>query len=201
MYSPEGRSARLTLISVLLGAMLGTLVAVLPPTPFDFATTIFTPQRLVIDLQVLFVLLQVFDSWLELTWNGLLRISPFDFYSNFQLFVTTVLVLGSILSIRDFRAWVAWNVAAQVAYMANLLTIRFIRGFPFPLWRYAYITGTILATVYVVCDLYGLLPSGVTLPIPLSLWASVSIGLVVVNLALFTVYLHAYAARFPRPAR
>lgn len=201
MHSSEGRTARLTLISVLLGAMLGALIAVLPPNPTIFVTTVLTPDHLLIDLQIVALLLTVFDIWIEFTWNGILGISPFDFLNNFQLFLTSVVMLGWILSLRDFRAWVVWGAAGAAMGMVNALTIRFVRRVPLPWWRTALYIGVTLAAAYVGSNLYGLLPAWAALSIPPELWVSVVIASVVVNLALFTAFLHAYAARFARPAR
>jgi hypothetical protein len=201
MYGPEGRTARLTLISVLLGAMLGALVAVLPPTPTIFVTTVLTPDHLLLDLQVVAVLLTMFDVWIESTWNGMLGISPFDFLNNFQFFLTAVAMLGWILSLRDFRAWVVWGAGVAAMALVNALIIHIIRRGPVPWWRLALFIGLALAAVYVGSNLYGLLPAWAAPPIPSLLWAGVVIAVVVVNLVLFTVYLHAYAARFARLAR
>jgi hypothetical protein len=201
MRGPEGRTARLTLISVLLGAMLGAIVAVLPPTPTIFVTTVLTPDHLLLDLQVLAVLLTVFDLWIEFTWNGILGISLFDFLNNFQLYLTAVAMLGWILSLRDFRAWVVWGAGVAAMGLVNALTIQIVRRVPIPWWRLALFIGLTLAAAYVGSNLYGLLPAWAAPPIPPLLWAGVVIAVVVVNLVLFMVYLHAYAARFARQAQ
>jgi hypothetical protein len=201
MHGPEGRTSRLTLISVLLGAMVGALIAVLPPNPTVFVTTVLSPDHLLIDLQVLAVLLTVFDVWIESTWNGILGISPFDFLNNFQLYLTAVTMFGWILSLSDFRAWVVWGAGVAAMGLFNVLSFQIVRRVPIPWWRLALFIGLTLAAAYVGSNLYGLLPGWVAPPIPPLLWVGVVIAVVVVNLVMFTVYLHAYAARFARLAQ
>jgi hypothetical protein len=167
MQGPEGRTARLPLISVLLGAMVGAVVAVLPPTPAVFVSTVLTPDHLLIDLQVLAVLLTVFDMWIESSWAGILGISPFDFLNNFQLYLTALAMFGWILSLSsDFRVWVVWGGAVAAMALVNALTYPIVRRVPFPWWRLAQFAGLTLAAAFVGSNLYGLLPGWAAPPDP-----------------------------------
>jgi hypothetical protein len=127
MRSPEGRTARLTVISVLLGAMIGTIIATLPPSPVAFATTVLTGDHLLIDLQVLAVLFVVLDFWIEFSWSVILNLAPFDFFGNFLLFVTAMVIFAWILSLSDFRAWVIWGGGIVGMAFVNGSINRFIR--------------------------------------------------------------------------
>jgi hypothetical protein len=201
MRGSEGRTARLTFISVLLGAMVGAIVAALPPTPSTFATTVLAADHLLVDLQVLVMLLIVFNIWIAFSWSVILGLTPFDFLGNLQLFLTAVAVLGWALSVSDYRAWLGWYVAVAASGCANLATSRFIRGVRIPWWRVALYAAILLAAAYVACDAYGVFPASAVSPVPPLLWVAVVLAEVVVDLGGFTVFLHAHGARLARPSR
>jgi hypothetical protein len=199
MRGPEGRNARLTVISVLLGAMLAAIVAALPPTPDVFVRTILTPGHLLVDLQVLALLLVVFDVWTQFSWSVLLGRVPFDFLGNLLTFVTAVIVIGWALSVADFRAWVAWS--AVVTASALLASLRFVRRVRFAWWRVTLFATVLLATLYVACAAYGVLPAGATVSVPPLLWGAVLVAEWVVDLGLFSLFLDASGARPTPPSR
>jgi len=199
MRGPEGRTARLTVISVLLGAMLAAIVAALPPTPEVFVRTILTPGHLLVDLQVLALLLVVFDVWTQFSWSVILGLVPFDFLGNLLTFVTAVVVIGWVLSVADFRAWVAWS--AVVTACALTASLRFVRRVRFARWRLALFATILLATLYVACNAYGVLPAWATVSVPPLLWVSVLVAEWVVDLGLFSLFLDTSGARSIRPSR
>jgi hypothetical protein len=199
MRGPEGRTARLTVISVLLGAMLAAIVMALPPTPDVFVRTILTPDHLLVDLQVLALLLVVFDVWIQFSWGVILGLVPFDFLGNLLTFVTSVTVIGWALSVADFRAWVAWS--AVVTANALLASLRFVRRVRFTWWRLALFATILLAASYVACDAYGVLPAWATVSVPPLLGVAVVVAEWVVDLEFFSLFLLASGARSTRPSR
>jgi hypothetical protein len=184
MRGADGRTARLTLISALLGAMVGTLVTALPPTSSAFATTALTGDHLLIDLQVITILLFVFD-----------------FLSNFLTLLLAVTGIGWALSVSDYQAWLGWSAAVGVVALASLASLRFVRRVPIPWWRAALYVGTLFTEAYAACNAYGVLPGWATSSAPSLLWVTAIMALVAVDLGAFAVFLHAYRARFARPSR
>jgi hypothetical protein len=181
--------------------MVAAIVAALPPTPTTFTTTVLASGHLLLDLQVLAMLLVVFNIWVAFSWSVILGLTPFDFLGNLQLFLTAVAVLGWALSVSDYRAWLGWYVVVAAAGCANLATSRFIRGVRIPWWRVALYAAILLAAIYVACDAYGMLPAVTTFSVPPLLWVAVVLAEVIVDLAGFTVYIHTSGARFARLSR
>jgi len=200
MRGPEGRTARLTVISVLLGAMLAAIVAALPPTPDVFVRTLLTPDHLLVDLQVLALLLVVFDVWTQFRWSVILGLAPFDFLGNFLAFAMAVMVIGWALSVADFRAWVAWSVVVTAG--ARMASLRYLRRVRFAWWRPALLAPILLAASYVAGEAYGVLPPAwAIVSVPPLLWAAVPVAEWVVDLGIFSLSLHASGARTARPSR
>jgi hypothetical protein len=195
MRSPEGRTARLTFISVLLGAMVGTIVAALPPTPSAFAMTVLTSDHLLVDLQVSAMLLVVFHTWIAFSWSVILGITPFDFLGNLFLFLTAVMVIGWALSVSDFRAWLGWGVAVNTLALTNLATSRFIRRVPIAWWRMALYIGSLVAIAYAAGNANDVLPAWATASVPSLLWVAVVLAVVGVDLGGFMIFLRTYGAR------
>jgi hypothetical protein len=199
MRGPEGRTARLTVISVLLGTMLAAIVTALPPTPDVFVRTILTPDHLLVDLQVLALLLVVFDVWIQFSWSVLLGVLPFDFAGNLLTFVTAVTVIGWALSVADFRAWVAWSAAVTAS--ALLASLRYVRRVRVAWGRVALFATILLLASYVASAAYGVLPAWATGSVPPLLWGAVVVAEWVVDLGLFSRFLLAAEARSTRPSR
>jgi hypothetical protein len=190
MQGLEGRTARLTLISVLLGAMVGAIVAALPPSPAAFATSVLNGERLLLDLQVVAMLLLVFIVWLEFSWVVLLGLTAYDLLGNFVLFLTAITVIGLALSMRDIAAWLAWEVAVAAAIGVNFLTTRFVRQIRTPWWRWALVVAYLVSSAYAATAAYGLLPTWTTLTASSLVWVIVFIMLGVAELLAFMAFLH-----------
>jgi hypothetical protein len=200
MHGSEGRTARLTLVSVLLGAMVGAIVAALPPTATAFATSILSSDHLLLDLQVLAMLFLVFIVWLEFSWAVLLGLTAFDLLGNFVLFLTAITVIGLALSVANISAWYAWEVAVAATVGVNFLATRFIRGIRLPWWRWALLLGYLLISAYAASAAYDLLPPWATFSVSPLLWVSLFNLLGVAELLAFLAFLRA-ASQLARPAQ
>ncbi len=202
MRGPEGRTARLTVISVLLGAMLAAIVTALPPTPDVFVRTILTPDHLLVDLQVLALLLVVFDVWTQFSWGVILGLVPFDFVGNLLTFVTAVTVIGWALSVADFRAWVAWSaVVTANALLPGLPALRSSCAL------HVVETGALChyPARRLVCRRRCVWCAAAcpwaTVSVPPLLWVAVVVAEWVVDLGLFSLVLLASGARSTRASR
>ena len=201
MRGPEGRTARLTVISVLLGAMVAAIVAGLPPTPAVFARSLLTGDHLVIDLQVLAMLLFVFDMWITFSWATILGVTPFDFVGNLMVFLIAVMAIGWALSVSEIRAWLGWYVALGVAGGINLLISRFMRHAHIPLWRLVLYAACLLVLTYAALNANGVVPAWATSSAPSLLWVAVVLVSVIVDLGAITEFLRAYQQGFARLPR
>src|SRR5437763_203754 len=84
--SAMAHSAQLTLISILVGAILGALFIGLPNR---FAINIWSKSNLDLDFRVLTVFLAAVDLWIKYSWAVIVVRWPFSLLHNFTFFFVT----------------------------------------------------------------------------------------------------------------
>lgn len=107
--SDAARSAQLTLISILLAAILGSLFIGLPP---NFAEQVLRTNEWAVDLRVLATLLAAIDLWIEYSWTVLCGTWTFSVAHNLAYFVLTVTLFGLGLTVGQTGPWLWWIAAS-----------------------------------------------------------------------------------------
>lgn len=110
--SSASHVAQLTLISVLAGAMLGTLITGLPS---GFARDVWVPSNVEMDIRVIAIILAIADVWIKFSWSVAVVHWPFSVSHTLLNFLLCVTVIGAGLSVTDSRAWLAWATAFAFA--------------------------------------------------------------------------------------
>lgn len=193
---PDGRTARVTLTSILLGAIVAAIVSALPPTPTTFVTTVLRGDHLLIDFRVLALLLTAFNMWLQYSWSVILRLVPFDFMSNLLSFLQAITMVGAALSVGDGRAWFAWLAAVFAMVAAAYVSMRGLRAIQVAWWRIALPGGGALVCAVLALAQYQVLPSAWAGGPPI-VWVALITAAVIADLAAFARFL----PPAPPPAR
>jgi hypothetical protein len=114
-------SAQVTLISILLGAILGALFAGLPQ---NFATNAWSLQALPVDLRVFATFLAAVDIWMEYAWAVIVHKWPFSLTHNLSYFAIAGALAGAALSVSELSAWLVWSaVACGAATIATAVDV------------------------------------------------------------------------------
>lgn len=182
---PDGRTARVTLTSILLGAIVAALVSALPPTPAAFVTNVLRADHLLVDLRVIVLLVAAFNMWLQYSWSVILRLVPFDFLSNLLSFLQAVTMIGAALSVSDGRAWFAWCAAALAMVTAAYLSMRHVRAVQVVWWRIALTGAATLLSAFAALTEYRVPPAAT----PPLLWVALITVAVIADLAAFARFL------------
>lgn len=105
-------SAQVTLISILLGAILGALFMGLPP---NFAVHVWSLQAVPLDLRVFATFLAAVDIWIEYSWAVIVHRWPFSLTHNLSYFAIAGAMIGVALSVNQLAAWLAWAAVVSLA--------------------------------------------------------------------------------------
>jgi hypothetical protein len=122
--SEMAHSAQLTLISILVGAIIGALLAGLPN---GFAIHIWSKNYLDLDFRVLATFLAAVDLWIKYSWAVMVIRWPFTVVHNLFYFVITGALMFWALSVGDYNSWLAWAATVSFvitfAYLYNFSTV------------------------------------------------------------------------------
>lgn len=116
--SADARTAQFTLISILLGVILASLLTGLPRGANAFAINLVSYDPGVC-LRALTVVIMAAVLWLEYTWGILTRFVYATTAHNLTYFALAITLSGVALAVADFRAWLAWVAGLAVAAVAS----------------------------------------------------------------------------------
>ncbi len=105
-------NAQITLISILLGAILGALFIGIPP---NFAVHVWSLQALPVDLRVFATFLVAVDTWIEYSWAVIVYRWPLSLTHSLSYFAIAGALIGVALSVDHLAAWLAWAAVVSLA--------------------------------------------------------------------------------------
>jgi hypothetical protein len=116
----SSHTAQLTLISILLGVIMGAVVA---SAPQAFYTPIVNAGIIDFDLRMLATLLAAVDLWIKYSWGIIVVRWPFSLPHNLIYTLVCTCMLGIAVSVNQINAWLFWSsmtcVAGSLAYFSN----------------------------------------------------------------------------------